>query len=164
MNGQSELQSKGTLLQNRLTILGCSGLLVFASCVGGSPSRSPALGASPPPAWIDQPPATKNELCAIGVSGPSYYPEEALANSKAQALVELARGIRVKIRSEMRIKQQGDTLGRSETYVNEVSDFATEAVVRLSQIRSQWVNPGDYPTRGEQGSVYTLACIPLDFS
>ena len=136
------------------------GLLLVAACAG----RQLPPGTAPPPSWLDHLPASKEELCATGVSGPTFYPEDALANSTAQAFTELARGVQVKVKSDMTIRQQGDSVGRSEVTVEELSNFMTDVVVKLAQVRNRWVNPGDYPTRGERGTVYTLVCIPLAMS
>ncbi len=138
-----------------------AGVVVLTACAGQPEPGSRDLTGSPPPAWLDQPPLSDDQLCAIGISGPSYYPEDAVANSKAMALLELARGLEVKVRSTLRIRQEGDSMGRSGTSLSEVSEFTTERVVKLAQVRAQWVNPGGYPPRGEKGSVYTLACMPL---
>lgn len=138
-----------------------TGLLVLAGCAAAPEPVTQDMTGSPPPAWLDHPPVSKDELCAIGVSGPSYYPEDAVSNSKAMALVELARGLEVKIKSKLRVRQEGDSMGRSAISVSEVSDFTTEKVVRLAQVRAQWVNAGGYQARGKKGAVYTLACMPL---
>ncbi len=138
-----------------------TGVLWLAACAVTPEPGSQDIPGSSPPGWLDQPPASEDELCAIGISGPSYYPEDAVANSKAMALAELARGLEVKVTSKLRIRQEGDSMGRSATSLSEVSDFTTERVVKLAQVRAQWVNPGGYPPRGEKGSVYTLACMPL---
>ena len=146
-----------------LGVLCLPGLFVLAACVGTSGPVMQDPPGDPPPRWLDELPVSKEELCAVGVSGPSYYWEDALANSKALALTELARGLEVKIKSHMRIRQSGDSVGRSELTLTEVSDFTTEQVVTLAQVRAQWRNPGGYPTRGEKNTVYTLACMPLHF-
>jgi len=139
------------------TLLCVAGVLVGAACAG---NPSP-VKADVPPAWLDRVPGSNEELCAVGVSGPTYYPQDALAQSKAQAMTELSRAVEVTVKSAMTVRQQGDSLGRSETSVHEMSSLTGEAVVRLAQVRGQWVNPGGYPGRGEKGTVYTLACMPL---
>ncbi len=136
-------------------------VLLLTACVG---RPLPPTARAEPPSWLDQLPASKENLCAIGLSGPTYYPEDAVANSKAQAFTELARGIQVRVKSDMEIRQRGESSGASEVTVEELSAFMTEVVVKLAQVRSQWVNSGGFPTRGERGTVYTLVCMPLAMS
>ncbi len=150
------------LVQIGVRLVGIAGLLVLVGCAGGHPPVHQALPGGPPPEWLDHPPVLADKFCAIGVSGPSYYLEDALANSKAIALSELARGLEVKVKSELRVTQRERVVGRSETSVSEVSDLSSEVVVKHAQVRAQWVNPGGYSTRGEKGTVYTLACMPAD--
>ena len=115
---------------------------------------------NPPPSWLDHPQVSKDELCAIGVSGPTLYAEDAIAQSKAQSLTELGRSMEVKIRSELIMT----TEARGEQFQIELRERAkliSETEVKNAQTRSQWVNPGDHQGRGEKGTVYTLACVPL---
>jgi hypothetical protein len=142
-----------------LLLLGLGGVLLGACVESGSP---PITDAPRPPAWLDTMPPSKDDLCAIGVSGPTYYPQDALANSKANALTQLARAVKVKITSEMTVHEKADGMGRSEISVEELSGFMSDVVLKFAQVREQWVNPGGYATRGEKGSAYTLMCMPLN--
>lgn len=100
-------------------------------------------------------------MCAVGVSGPTYYQQDALAKSTSLAFTELSRSVQVRVTTEMVLRQHGESSGRSDIAVQEVSEFASDVVMRLAQVRAQWVNPGGYPNRGEAGVVYTLVCMPL---
>lgn len=135
--------------------------LFLLACAG--PSKSPGGVAAPPP-WLDHIPASKSELCATGVSGPTYYQQDALARSKSSALNELGRAVQVKVTSELTMKQRESTGGHSGVSVEELSTFMSNAVLKLAQMRGQWVNPGGYPSRGEPGTTYTLVCMPLNVS
>jgi len=133
----------------------------LAGC-GNSPKRAP--GTASPPAWLDHIPPSKSELCATGVSGPTFYPQDALARSKSAALSELGRAVQVKVTSELTMKQKESTRGQSAVSVEELSTFMSQAVLKLAQVRGQWVNPGGYPSRGEPGTTYTFVCMPLSVS
>ena len=134
--------------------------LLLVACAGSS--KSPG-GASPPP-WLDHIPPSKTELCATGVSGPTFYPQDALARSKSAALSELGRAVQVKVTSELTMKQKESSKGQSAVSVEELSTFMSQAVLKLAQVRGQWVNPGGYPSRGEPGTTYTFVCMPLSIS
>ena len=137
----------------------CAALLAACSTAPKAPA-----GSHPPPTWLDHLPSSKSELCATGVSGPTYYQQDALARSKSSALNELGRAVQVKVTSELTMKQRESTGGSSAVSVEELSTFMSNAVLKLAQMRGQWVNPGGYPSRGEPGTTYTLVCMPLNVS
>lgn len=131
-----------------MSILGCAGGLEYVE------------GTANPPEWVHRMPGTKDELCAVGVSGPTYYSEDARANSKTLAMTELARTLEVKVTAEMTLRSQGDGRG-SETAMQEVAGFASEVVLKQAQVREQWVHSGGDPRYGSRGTIYTLVCMPL---
>lgn len=160
MNGSD---SEPDPLELRRRCAGTGGLLwglALAACVASTQQAPPVSQGGPPPAWLDHPTVSKEELCAVGVSGPSYYPEDAVKNSKSQALTELARAVRVWITSGMEMTASGNA-EQFQAQLLEKARLETDVVVQNTQIRGQWVNPGGYPTRGGQGTVYTLVCMPV---
>lgn len=116
--------------------------------------------AEQPPAWISALPASKRDICAIGVSGPTYYAEDARANSKAAAMTELARAVAVTVTSQMTLQTGGDATS-SDTAIRERAGFSSEVVLTQAQVREQWVHSGDNVKYGEKGAVYTLVCTPI---
>lgn len=112
------------------------------------------------PAWVSQIPESKRELCAVGVSGPTYYAEDARAYSKDAAMVELARAVEVTVMSQMTIETSGDSV-TSDTNVRERVGFSSEVVLKNAQVREQWVSKGDNKQYGPTGTVYTLVCTAL---
>ncbi len=147
-----------------MVTMGLVGLGWLAGCADTAQPRAGAEAAltvteGPPPDWLDRPNQTKEELCAVGVSGPSYYLEDALKNSHAQALTELARSVRVDVISGMDVSVSGGG-DQYQTHVSERANLTTEAVVHDATVKGKWVSPGGYPTRGEKGTVYTLVCVP----
>jgi hypothetical protein len=105
-------------------------------------------------------PHAKDEVCAVGVSGPTYYPEEAVAQSKVLALAELARAMEVKVKVELTVQERGDNRS-SETVVMQDSDLLSQVVLKLAQVRAQWTASEGEARYGSKGTVYTLACMPL---
>lgn len=142
-------------------------LLMLVACAESTPlAERSVLGGTeihetPPPAWLDSPSGSKDELCAVGVSGPSYYLEDAVKNSYAQALTELGRAVRVQITSGMDLSVSSSGAEQYQARVTERANLTTDAVVQRAQVRGKWVSPGGYPTRGEKGTVYTLVCVPV---
>lgn len=112
------------------------------------------------PTWIAEVPGSSSELCAIGVSGPTYYAEDARAHSKAAAMTELARALEVTVRSQLTIHSIGDSTG-GDTAVRETAGFSSDVVLKDAQVREQWVHPGGDVKYGVKGTVYTLVCTPI---
>ena len=127
---------------------------------GGSAPPTTSITEGPPPDWLDHPNPSREDLCAVGVSGPSYYLEDAIKSSQAQALTELARAIKVEIVSGMDVSVSSSGGDQYQSQVSERASLTTDAVVHQAQVRGKWVSPGGYPTRGEKGTVYTLTCVP----
>lgn len=131
------------------------GVAMLVVCWGGCAGAS-----SPPPEWVSHLSASRQELCAIGVSGPTYYTEDARANSKALAMTELARTLEVKVTADLTLRSHGDSHG-SDTTLQESAGFASEVVLTHAQVRAQWVHAGGDARYGERGTIYTLVCMPL---
>ena len=112
------------------------------------------------PRWINQMPENDVELCAIGVSGPTYYVEDARTHSISLAKTELARTLEVKVKSEMVVHSEGDDRSFS-TRMGETASFASDVILKKAQVREQWVHTGDNKQYGKKGTVYTLMCMPL---
>lgn len=145
---------------------GLTVVLLLSACAdtsqinGGSQAGTPPTSGGPPPDWLDHPNPSKEDLCAVGVSGPSYYLEDAIKNSHAQALTELARSVKVEIVSGMDVSVSSSGGELYQSRVSERANLTTDAVVHQAQVRGKWVSPGGYPVRGEKGTVYTLVCVP----
>ena len=146
------------------TSLFLAGVLLCGGLVACGTSAKRLQGGAPPPTWLDHLPPSKSEICAVGVSGPTYYPQDALGKSKSAALTELGRAVQVKVTSELTMKQRESTGSQSGVSVQELSTFMSQAVLKLAQVRGQWTNPGGYSSRGEPGTTYTLVCMPLNVS
>jgi hypothetical protein len=147
-------------------MLSAKSFIVFAACaafLAACTAASKRAAGAGPPDWLDHPQISKAELCATGVSGPTYYPQDAVARSRAAALNELGRAVQVRVTSELSMRQRESGAGSSVS-VEELSTFMSQAVLKLAQMRGQWINPGGHPSRGEAGTTYSLICMPLNVS
>ena len=117
-------------------------------------------GEQKAPVWLNTMPASTQELCAIGVSGPTYYPEDARARSQASAMAELARVVEVRVKTDLVLKSEGDGRG-VETRLDEIAGFGSDVVLKQAQVREQWVQKSKEHQVGEPGTVYTLVCMPV---
>jgi len=112
------------------------------------------------PMWLSAVPVSSQEICAIGISGPTYYQEDARARSQASAMAELARAVEVRVKTDLVLRSEGD--GRSvETRLDETAGFGSDVVLRQAQVREQWVQTSKEHQVGEPGTVYTLVCMPV---
>ena len=112
------------------------------------------------PSWLSHMPGGQHEVCAVGVSGPTYHREDAMARSEAQAMAELSRAWEVKIKSDLRITERGDNRG-AELRMKETSEFSSDVLLKQAQVKEQWIHPGRNERYGARGTVYTLACMPI---
>ena len=112
------------------------------------------------PSWLSRVPGGQHELCAIGVSGPTYYKEDAMAHSKAQAITELSRALKVKVKADLLITERGDHRG-SSSKIEGNSEFSSDVLLKNVQVKEQWIHPGGNDRHGVRGTVYTLACVPI---
>lgn len=133
--------------------------LSFLSLLSGCVSLTGEL-TEQPPVWIAKVPTSNSELCAVGLSGPTYYQEDARTYSKASAMTELARALEVTVKSQMTIRTSGDSR-ESDTAIQEIAGFTSEVVLKQSYVREQWVQPGGDSRYGGKGSVYTLICVRI---
>ncbi len=138
---------------NQKVVIGVGVIVLGYGCAG-----SQDMGE--PPAWIRHVPGGADQVCAIGVSGPTFYSEDALVRSKAQAMTELSRSLEVHVQAEMLVNERGDSRG-SEASIVEESDFSSDVVLTRAQVKEQWVHPGGDERLGVRGMVYTLVCMPL---
>ena len=143
-------------------VAGTLSLMLLLSC-GESPRAKtdsvPApTSAQLPPAWLDHPQVSKEEVCAIGISGPTYFMEDALAASKVQAYTELGRSMQVLVKSQMKTQLSGS--GETSSFqLHEQAELDTQTKLEKAEVRDQWVNPGGYPNLGQKGTVYTRMCV-----
>jgi len=115
----------------------------------------------PPPAWVTNIPQEKGRLCAMGVSGPTYYPEDAIVNSKTQGMSELGRSLKSQVKSQMLVQEHGGSSDYSDVKIEDAVALSSNQILELAEVKSRWVNSGGYPDHGTKGTVFTLICTPL---
>jgi hypothetical protein len=118
-----------------------------------------SCASSEPPMWINQVPGQSEGLCAVGVSGPTYYAEDARSQSQSLAFTELARVLEVRVQSDTTVYSQGSNQ-HFDTSLQEVAGLTSDVVLKQAQVKGQWVHPGDDRQYGAKGTVFTLVCMP----
>jgi hypothetical protein len=112
------------------------------------------------PVWLSAMPTSTQEICAIGISGPTYYQEDARVRSQASAMTELARAVEVRVKTDLLLRSEGDARG-VDIRMNETAGFGSDVVLKQAQVREQWIQSGRDHLHGEPGTVYTLVCMPV---
>lgn len=128
------------------------GLMVIVGCQTEN-------GVRDAPRWVRVTPQPPHELCAVGVSGPTYYQEDAMVRSKAQAMTALSRAWKVKVEAELRIQEREGHRGSGLT-IEDDSKLSSDVLLQKVRIKEQWMHPGGNERHGMPGTVYTLACVP----
>lgn len=113
------------------------------------------------PDWVRRVPRERGRLCAVGASEPTYFREDAKNYAAENARNELARSLHVDIKSimvDISSEKGGDI---AEGSVIEASAWASEAVLKESEITSYWYDEEGIASFKKKGITYALACMPL---
>lgn len=113
------------------------------------------------PDWVQKVPREKDRICAVGASEPTYFREDAKKYAAENARSELARSLHVDINSimvDITTERGGDI---AEGSIIEASSWASEAVLKESEISSYWYDEEGTASFKKKGITYALACMPL---
>lgn len=113
------------------------------------------------PDWVKRVPRERGRLCAIGASEPTYFREDGKTYAAENARKELARSLHVDIKSimvDITTERGGDI---AEGSIIEASSWASEAVLKESEITSYWYDEEGTASFKKKGITYALACMPL---
>ncbi len=134
--------------------------LIISTCISGCGPRVVIVKSANPPAWVDRMPKTRNKLCAVGYSGPTFYQQDCVKNAAENARGLLAETISATIKTITIDISDGTRGSFSRDIFVEGSETASEAVLKGSEIRSQWVDFAG--ARGAPNGCYTFVCIDPD--
>jgi len=141
--------------------------LVLAICAcGGNAPQKPApkltrwgkpLAKRPAPDWVDKlPQSSRTRVVAVGRSGPTFWPQDALNNAREDARGKIALQLASHVE---RYGAAADETGRPAAAVD-IDKEATDVLLRNARIEATWVDEsGD---RDEPGAVWALAILDLD--
>ena len=125
-------------------------LLVGCRAIGSTealPDRSGAPRPSPVPEWVSEPPAG----CALGCSGPTLHPADAIVNAQEDARDALA-GVTLGVRLRTVLAETSG--GPREVTLQEVRGFLEGA-----RIVSIWYDAAGRAPAGRPGVMVALACL-----
>ena len=113
------------------------------------------------PDWVRRVPRERGRLCAVGASEPTYFREDAKTYAAENARNELARSLHLDIKSIMVDINSEKGGGIAEGSVMEASSWASEAVLKESEITSYWYDEIGIASFRKKGITYALSCMPL---
>jgi hypothetical protein len=133
-------------------LAGCGGGKAATKQVRLNRYGQPIKEGVPPPGWVRKIPNSSAERAvAVGFSGPTFWPQDAINNAMEDARGKLALAMSSKVE---RYTQVG---GVSSDNALDVTKEATDVVMQNSRIDSTWVDAqGEL---NEAGSVWALAVL-----
>ena len=153
-----------------VALLAASALL---ACGGGKATRpEPKLNrwgrpipakAPRPPAWIDTvPDQTRTRVYAVGFSGATFWPQDAIGHAAEDARGKLALALSAHYEVLGESVETATAAGRPGAATDNLKQLdlikaATDLVVQNSRIESTWID--ERGVRGEAGSAWALAVL-----
>jgi hypothetical protein len=118
--------------------------------------------AEQPPEWVRGEQQTQGMICAVGMSGPTYYKDEAKGYALEDARAELARTLSVNIETIM-VDITSDKGSRiNEATVTQMSSWASSVVLESSEAQGYWYDSDGLVT-GRKNITFALVCMPRKF-
>jgi hypothetical protein len=116
-----------------------------------------------PPDWVTKEPKIEGMICAVGVSEPTFYSEDAKQYAGENARKELARILSIEIKTIMVdiISDKGGSV--DEGTVMQVSLWATSAVIENSKMMGYWYD-AEGSVSQKKKVTYGLCCMPRKFN
>ncbi len=114
------------------------------------------------PGWLEKLPQKEGTLCAVGMSGPTYFTTDAKRLAAENARKELARTLSTEINSiiiDVRTERGGYI---KEAGTARVSSYVTDVIMRGARIMAYWLDREGMALNGRKGLTYALACIEID--
>jgi hypothetical protein len=138
-----------------LIMVGC---IVLVSCQTTKESRVTA----PTPAWVSGEQQIKGMICAVGMSGPTYYKDEARGYALDDARAELARTLSVDIETIMVEITSGKGSRIDEATITQMSSWASAVVLENSEAQGYWYD-SDGVVTGRKNITFAYVCMPRKF-
>jgi len=136
-------------------------LLLIALLMAACGTTSGMKGDPYVPSWVLNTPRKSGSLCAVGMSEPTFYSDDAKGYAAENARKELARTLNTSIRNVMVEISTDRGSYVDEATVASVSSWTAKAVLHESTIKEYWFDSGGAASSGIKNITYALACMPL---
>ena len=115
------------------------------------------------PAWLDRLPEAKGKVYAVGFSGPTYHPADALRYAGDNAVANLAAALRAHVQAYTLLVESasGLTVDQFAQTLDDPDEAFRDLVRKNAKVEETWVDregtrPGDPP-----GAAWALAAIAV---
>jgi len=135
--------------------------VVLALFSAGCGARHGVKTSLPVPSWVLNTPRKSGSLCAVGMSEPTFYSDDAKGYAAENARKELARTLNMSIRNVMVDISTDRGSYVDEATVASVSSWTAKAVLHESTIKEYWFDSNGAASSGIKNITYALACMPL---
>ena len=148
-----------TLLRYDKLVIPATFLLLTLGCHHSSRVQKSSPRDVAIPGWVLRTPNDPDNLYAVGISGPTFFAEDAKHYAADQARKELAKAIAGKVTSFMLMIQQSRGNTADEGFLVSATSWATDLVLHNSQILELWVDKQGSIQGSTQGTTYALCAI-----
>ena len=110
------------------------------------------------PLWLFDFPTAGNEICTLGMAGPTLDPNDQDEQARRDAILNLSQSLEMTVNE--RLIDNGRTVvtvQRSHTVSPQTEAYVQEKV----EIRENWSDEDGKGPLGRRGMIYVLACVPL---
>ena len=133
-------------------------VMTFSLCVQGFHPSAAIGGQVQPPDWVKGEPKIEGMICAVGISGPTYFKDDAQSYAAENGRKELAKFLSIRIETIMVDVATATGSTVDEATVMQVSSWSTAASLEYSQVIEYWYDTdGVMPAGGKM--TYALCCL-----
>jgi len=154
VNGPGKKRNRKFITYFRLFLTGV--LIIVSSCGVGERSKKNNVLI---PEWVIRTPTESGRIYAVGISGPTYFPEDGKINAADQARKELAKSLGGKIQSVLLVITEKGKTTADEAAVISATSWATEIVLENSQILEIWIDQEGVIDGSSPGTTYALGMV-----
>ena len=117
----------------------------------------PSPSARKVPSWLVNLPKQAGRLCAVGQSGPTFYPKDAKKNADEDARSNLAISLSAHIEAIMLIYDTEEDSSVQKAHAVQATTFAADFVLESSEIVSYWIDELGIAPGAQKGYTYSIA-------
>jgi hypothetical protein len=133
-------------------------VMTFSLCFMGFHPSATIGGQVQPPYWVKGEPKIEGMICAVGISGPTYFKDDAQSYAAENGRKELAKFLSIRINTIMLdvATPTGSTV--DEATVMQVSSWSTAVSLEKSQVIEYWYDADGAMPAGKK-MTYALCCL-----
>lgn len=137
-------------------------LMILTGCAHLPPSgKAAADSADSAPDWLLKLPREGGSVYAVGIAGPTFYPDDGVRNAGDNGRVELAHVISSKITAAtLTVNTTRGSYSDTASVVDATHDY-TDTIVQFAEVVSTWIDQSGTHSSGQRGTAYALVRLNL---